>query len=158
MGYSWIIKGDYKKSIKVINNESSIIKMYGITFVVMKINRNIEKYSKSKLKEYAYNILNKEKLLNSTAAGVIFSKIIDEKNIVIYPVVYVSKIKTLFYETACGSGTTALAIYESMKRNSNVDINVLQPSGEIINVKTMASNNKINDVIISGKVGGGKNE
>ena len=111
-----------------------------------------EIFNENELKEYAYNILKKEKLLNKVAAGVIFANKIDNKNIIIYPVVYVSKINTLFYETACGSGTTALAIYESMKEKGSVNINVLQPSGMIINVKTKADSEKIDNVRISGKV------
>ena len=146
-----IIKGIYEKSIKIIDNKSAIIKMYGITHVVIESGDINQKYDKEELKEYAYRILEKEKLLNNEAAGVIF---VNRKNnnIEIYPVVYVSKIKTLFYETACGSGTTAVAIYESKNRQADIDIDVLQPSGEIINVKSIADKKKISNVRISGKV------
>lgn len=147
-----IIKGDYQKFIKVINDTSSIIKMHGITHIVMETGDINKKYNEKELKKYAFNLLKQEKLLNRSAAGVIFANKIDKKNIAIYPVVYVSEINTLFYETACGSGTTALAIYDSMKEKNSVNINVLQPSGMIINVKTEFNNQKIDNVRISGKV------
>ena len=53
-------------------------------------------------------------MLKEEAAGVMF---IERKNgkIILSPVVFVKEINTLFYETACGSGSVAVGIYESFK-------------------------------------------
>lgn len=155
LGNTWvdmpIIKGDYQKSIQVINEEMMIIKMNGITHVVFETS-DIDKYNNEELIEYAKSILKKENLLRRKAAGVIFIKPINEKNIQIYPVVYVSKIKTLFYETACGSGSTAVGIYMCYKKKKSIDINIIQPSGDIIKVKATGNEKNISSIIISGKV------
>jgi diaminopimelate epimerase len=141
-----IIKGDYKKSVKIINKTRMIIKLYGITHVVIE-----EKVNNKNIKEYAKNILSEYNLLNEPASGVMFiSK--TKTNIKLKPIVYVRDINTLFYETACGSGTTAVGIYESIKCNKDIDINIIQPSKESINVKTKINNNKIENVRISGEV------
>ena len=141
-----IIKGDYQKSVKIISKTRMITKLYGITHVVIE-----EKVNNKNIKEYAYNILKEYNLLNEDASGVMF--ITENKNIIkLKPVVYVRDINTLFYETACGSGTTAVGIYESIKNNRDIDINILQPSKKIINVKTKINNNKLVNVRISGEV------
>lgn len=141
-----IIKGVYQKSVKIINKTGMIIKLYGITHVVIE-----EKVSNKGIKEYAYNILKEYNLLNEKAAGVMFIQK-EKNNIILKPVVYVRDINTLFYETACGSGTTAVGIYETIKYNCDIDIDIIQPSKKIINVKTKKKNNKILNVRISGEV------
>ncbi len=146
-----IIKGDFSKSVKRINSNSAIIKMYGITHMVIESGNINKKYNKEELKEYAYEILEEYNLLCENAAGVMFINKVNN-NIELYPVVFVREINTLFYETACGSGTTAVAIYESSKLYKNIDINVIQPSGKIINVKTIVNENNIVNVRISGQV------
>lgn len=155
-GNAWvdmpIIKGAYENSIKKINNISAIVKMYGITHVVIESGDINKEFSKEELKKYAYSILERENLLCEDAAGVMFVNRIDDENIEISPVVFVRAINTLFYETACGSGTTAVGVYESFKRKSGIDVNILQPSGNTINVQTEVDDKNIYNVRISGKV------
>ena len=155
-GNAWvdmpIIKGEYGKSIKKLTETSAIVKMYGITHVVIESGDINKEFDKEALKKYAFGILEKNNLLCEDAAGVMFVNRIDAENIEISPVVYVRAINTLFYETACGSGTTAVGVYESFKRKSGIDINILQPSGNTINVKTDVDDKNIYNVRISGKV------
>ena len=155
-GNAWvdmpIIKGPYEESVKKINEISAIVKMYGITHVVIESGDINKEYTKEELKKYAYSILERQNLLCEDAAGVMFVNRIDDENIEISPVVFVRSINTLFYETACGSGTTAVAIYESAKKRENIDLNILQPSGNTINVKTDVDDKNIYNVRISGKV------
>ena len=106
-----------------------------------------KKYNKEELKEYAYNILKKNKLLKEEAAGVMFIERKDGK-IILSPVVFVKEINTLFYETACGSGSVAVGIYESFKNKGSVNIDILQPSGEYINVITSSNDSKIDNARI----------
>ena len=126
--------------------------MYGITHLIIEAGDINKEYSKEDLKKYAFSILERENLLNEEAAGVMFVNRIDNENIEISPIVFVKAINTLFYETACGSGTTAVGIYESYKRKSGIDVNILQPSGNTINVKTEVDNENIYNARISGKV------
>jgi hypothetical protein len=56
-----------------------------------------------------------------------FGGIIYEKNKII-PYVYVARIQSFVKETACGSGSLAFSIFSGIK-------NVIQPSGDIINIK-----------------------
>ena len=155
-GNAWvdmpIIKGPYVNSIIPINNTSAIVKMYGITHLIIEAGDINKEYSKEDLKKYAFSILERENLLNEEAAGVMFVNRIDNENIEISPIVFVKAINTLFYETACGSGTTAVGIYESYKRKEGIDVNILQPSGNTINVKTKVDNENIYNARISGKV------
>ena len=146
---SWTEIPIYKrKFIKIINNQIAIIRLYGITHLVI----NTPKINKKKIKEMAYQLLQKYDLLNEKSAGVIFYKKINSNTFKINPIVYVKSINTFFSETACGSGSAALGIYESYKSNSNQKICIIQPSKMIINVSTTVNKKKIEKVIISGKV------
>lgn len=124
------------EEIDKVNDKISIAKMDGIKHILV----NNEEPSK----EQAINLINKYKDDNK-AIGCIF---INEKEegIKIDPFIWVKDIDTLFYENSCGSGTAcAGTLYLNEKRNQ---INVLQPSGDIIKV---FSDDK-NKIYISGKV------
>ncbi len=155
-GNAWvdmpIIKGPYEESVKKLTETSAIVRMYGIVHVVIESGDINKEFSKEDLKKYAYSILEKQNLLCEDAAGVMFVNRIDDENIEISPVVFVRAINTLFYETACGSGTTAVGVYESFKRKDGIDVNILQPSGNTINVKTTVDDKNIYNVRISGPV------
>ena len=69
----------------------------------------------------------------------------------INPVVWVKEIDTIFYETACGSGSLATAIYKSFEENIN-ETELLQPSGYSINVKLEKRVFFIENAIITGIV------
>ena len=147
-----IVKGKYNKFIKTLNNNSAIIKIKGITHIVIEDNSIIKKYNKDELKNYSYKILKDNNLLNKKAAGVLYINSIDNNTIEIIPIVYVKRINTLFFETACGSGTLAVGIYISYKRKESVNLSILQPSKEIIKVETIADYKKLYNARISGKV------
>lgn len=155
VGNSWvnmpIIKGKFEKSVKPINKNSAIVKLYGITHLIVESENINKKYTKEELKQLAYNMLVENNLINEEAAGVMFIEYTD-KGIILSPVVYVKAINTLFYETACGSGTTAVGIYESFKNVKNINENIIQPSGDLINIQTEVTNDKILNAKISGKV------
>lgn len=155
LGNTWvnmpIIKGDFSKSVTKINNKSAIVKLYGITHLIVETKDINLNYSKEELKEIAFKILKENYLTNEDAAGVMFIEH-GEDGIKLTPIVYVKLVNTLFYETACGSGTTAVGIYESFKNKKCINENIIQPSNEIINVQTDVENNQILNAKISGKV------
>lgn len=106
----------------------------GITQVISYL--SLRTNSKEEIKLLGFKILKQLGLTQSVpAAGVMFVK---KQNgvISINPVVWVRDIKTLFYETACASGTTAVALAEAIrsKRKSRAMFSVLQPSGKLLKV------------------------
>lgn len=49
--------------------------------------------------------------------------------------VYVKAVDTVFDETACGSGTSAIGIASAFNKNAPVSMDIIQPSGEIISTQ-----------------------
>ncbi len=128
----------------------TIIKMEGITHVIVKNSKKTT--SSENLKTYAKTLLHSLNLLKTVpASGVLF---INKKNKIIElePIVWVRDIKTFFYETACGSGTTAVGLLEAMKIGRSVSVPVRQPSGKIINASITLQNGQCTWAQISGPV------
>ena len=129
---------------KGINN-TSIIKIPGISHLIYEYKDNID------LEEYSKYLIKSNNLLDEPAVGVMYIKRI-YSNIYLTPYVYVKDINTWFKETACGSGTTAVGIYESVRLNKSISLDIVQPSNDIINIKTLFDNNKVIKATISGSV------
>ncbi len=142
---TWVEMPVYKRNyIKIINNSIAIVRLYGITHLII---------SSSKIsKEKAYNLLKKYNLLNEKSAGVIFYQKLNKNYYKITPIVFVKSVNTFFCETACGSGSAALGIYINYKNNSISKISIIQPSNMIIDVFSTIKKDKIEKVIISGQV------
>lgn len=101
-------------------------------------------YSADKLKKISKEIMQQADS-NSQALGVIFLERINNST-KIYPVVWVKSIDTLYFETACGSGTiTAFTYLYNLNNLENVSI--LQPSGFYLDVKK-----EENYIVLSGIV------
>lgn len=135
-----------------------LVKMEGISHIVVmpEMTPNYI-YKQGLLKEKAEilhcagEILKENRLLEQSAAGVIFVEQKDQ-NYQIHPCVYVRDVNTKFYETACGSGTTAVGLAFAFMTNSNVSYNIRQPSGKVITVHIECKDGKIFKAMISGKV------
>lgn len=69
----------------------------------------------------------------------------------INPIIWVKEIDTIFYETACGSGSLGTAIYHYIK-NKSKKIELLQPSNYIIEIEIIGNENFIEKAIITGIV------
>ncbi|MBQ7667859.1 MAG: hypothetical protein IJS47_00835 [Clostridia bacterium] len=111
-----------------------IIEIEGITHIVLNENES-EKYlcDLTNIKEKAREIIDNLKV-DDKAVGVIFTEETD-KALKIFPIVLVKSIDTLFFETACGSGTVAtLMAFDEEK------LDILQPSGFIINAQKVEKN------------------
>lgn len=143
------------------------VKMNGISHILVEVEQ-AKPYlkDKKKIKESAMNLIRRfsiseaaavgvEAEAEGEAVGVMFLEEIDQR-LKIHPVVWVRSINTLFYETACGSGTVALGILKSLKQNSNQTstqiLEILQPSGQVIRTRVFLKDGKLADAIISGKV------
>lgn len=149
--YSYIpIKKDFNSIIKLPLNKFKV-DLDGITHIITFIDKE---YSPKALQKIAKNTLEETNLLTtSAAAGVMFVKKTSSYIYSLAPVVWVRDIKTLFYETACASGTTALALLLAKNKSiSKTKITVLQPSKETLSVVIRKTNSFFISAYIEGKV------
>ena len=153
-GDAWCEIPLYHGTDTIIKKEEGIyqVRMSGMVSIIIE-EEEAQKYIKSKetIKEEAMNFIKKYNLLQEEAVGVMFLENIEGK-LKINPVVWVKAIDTLFYETACGSGTTATAMVQSYLKGKSLKIEILQPSDFSIFANVTNSNNNIENVIISGKI------
>lgn len=129
-----------------------LVEMEGISHYLIFQESVPDKIDVEKTKKEALEIIKKKGLSNLPAVGVIkVSKSDNEWRI--DPVVYVRDIDTCFYETACGSGTTALGEVLAVLNNDSVQgVPVKQPSGKIIKVNVELIDNRIKYAEINGKI------
>lgn len=152
------IKQDINKNLNQIidvTEDITYVKIEGILIAIFdeekskvyikKLKEN-EEIAKNEIKQLMINkIQTKEK-----AIGIMFLEKISNQ-IKINPVVWVKEIDTVFYETACGSGSLGTAIYNYFK-NKEDSTKIIQPSGYSINIKLSVKENIIQNALISGIV------
>lgn len=66
--------------------------------------------------------------------------------------VWVKDLNTIFDETACGSGTAAIGAALAKQNRKNQTLEVLQPSGNVIQVQASGSNKRVANISIAGTV------
>ncbi len=140
--------------IMSIKGKLNYIKLDGICLAVIDENNSKEYIKELKInEEKTKNKLKKimKKFDNGeNAVGIILLEA-NQESIKIYPIIWVKTIDTLFYETACGSGSLAVAIY----KNSILGITcfeITQPSGYSINVTLNMCSDYIKEAVVSGKI------
>lgn len=152
-------EGNCYTEIPLIKNKTQLIeldkniyqvKLDGIVFILIEndLSKKLLK-SKKNIKKYSMSLINKYKLTKYKASGVIYIE--EDKCINIKPIVYVKDINTCFSETACGSGTAAVGILKSSLSKESLELEIIQPSGKIIKVKT-EYDDYVRRVEIKGKV------
>jgi diaminopimelate epimerase len=138
-------------SVQTIDQTTSIVTLDGITQIV-KYEPLPVGLSEEASKQYAKTILRQYGLLDSVSAtGVMF---VTEKNGVlsITPIVWVRDIATLFLETACGSGTTAIGLEMAKRLNRDIKIDVVQPTGIPITIQVRLTKDGFASAQISGPI------
>ena len=138
--------------IKQLDKEIYEIKISGIKYMILE--KDLSKQyllDKKNIKSNAMNLLKKYNLRESEAMGVIFIEDVNG-NIKIHPVVWVRDINTIFYETSCGSGTTAVAMLRAIQNNKSQNIDIIQPSNQIITAKIDMNKGKIENAYILGNI------
>ncbi len=114
--------------------DNKIVEMEGITQYINFNSEEIAGLSADDIKQRAMTLIQTKCLDRFPAAGVMYTQR-DGNQWRITPVVYVRDIDTLFLETACGSGTTALGMVLALRKQSSVvDVPIIQPSGKPIAV------------------------
>jgi len=117
------------------NPQANTVYMQGITQYVIWDDPNVANMLPEQIKQYALGLLKKKGYDTGYAASGVMFVSQTEKGIEIIPVVYVRDIDTLFYETACGSGTTAVGMVIAKEEKKGVsNLPVIQPSGLPIRV------------------------
>ena len=129
-----------------------LVEMEGISHLITFNTTLINGLSEDEIKQIAKNRIVDLNLDKLQAAGVIFT----QKKGDLYkitPVVYVRDIDTLFLETACGSGTTALGLVLSKISNQSIrEVSIQQPSGMDIKISVNFSNKKFKNAFIEGPI------
>ena len=128
------------------------VKMDGMTTLV--VNEDVSrKYldDRENIKKHGMDFIHRHHLEECEAVGVMFLERLPS-TIKINPVVWVKAIDTLFYETACGSGTTATAMVEAYKTKQDQSLDILQPSGHRITAQIVYNEGKVTSARISGVV------
>ncbi|MGI6680997.1 MAG: hypothetical protein ACOX3T_05925 [Bdellovibrionota bacterium] len=126
-----------------------IIEMKGITHVL--IDTDVLNFDEKNYIEISKQIRTNLNLEDLEAVGTIWYKQAVEE-IKIFPIVWVKNTDSVFYETACGSGTAAIGIAKTLKDKKGLAILVRQPSNKQILVKTKINNGKITNISIGGIV------
>lgn len=134
--------------------EFNLVKLDGILLAVVdeenskRYIRNLRK-DENKAKNQWKEIMKTFGTLEN-AVGIILLERENEK-IKINPIIWVKTIDTLYYETACGSGSLATAIYKNNLEGIE-NLEILQPSGFCIKINLKKEQEMIQNVRISGKV------
>lgn len=116
------------KEIKLDNCNVKVVDLGGIVHVV--VNEKDRPFKKD-LYEQDLKTIKNQLGIDCGAVGVLWIKEKQEK-VFMKPVVWVKEIDTCYYETSCGSGSIAVGL---VKTGGNGKIDVIQPSGKIINVE-----------------------
>lgn len=141
------------KSINAISQIAPKLYQVKLEGIVHLIVPNKTNYSASQLKREAKCLLKKTGLLYSQpASGVMF--IDDSKETIdLRPIVWVRDIQTLFYETACASGTTAVGLWRAKDiKVKKISFKILQPSKEYIKVSIEKEGNLFKTATIYGPI------
>lgn len=138
-----------------IKNDFICIKIDGILIAIL---------DEEKSKKYIQKLRENEEVAKNELKRLMITKIDSEEKAIgimllekelgkikINPIVWVKEIDTVFYETACGSGSLGTAIYNYLK-NKDKKIELIQPSGYSINVELAVNENYIENAIIAGIV------
>ena len=114
-------------------SDGYIVEMEGITHFVTPAPDGLKSFSEDEIKAMGRLKMAELGIDKSPAAGVMYL-LNNADTIEIAPIVYVPKADTLYYETACGSGTTAVGLLQAIGKGNSVDIPIMQPSGMPIRI------------------------
>lgn len=126
------------RKIQEVEDSTYIVEMEWIIMIVTKDifsddveDEYIKKEAMNMIKDYEKKYSNLE---DSPCIGVMYVRDNLWKK-EIKPVVFVRETNTLFYETACGSGTCSVWLVESLKDKISKNIPIVQPSWSELNIE-----------------------
>jgi diaminopimelate epimerase len=111
-----------------------LVVMEGISHYIDFDAYQIKGLSVEQIKAKAREEMRQKGIDQNPACGIIYAEEL-KHGWVIHPIIYVRDADTLFYETSCGSGTTALGLVVAHRAGETMhEIPVIQPSGLTIKV------------------------
>lgn len=151
-----MVKDQFSRtSIPILNNLDCVqidkdgyqVMMDGIAFQIMYKTASINKTA-------AMDILNRKGLSQRyPASGLILLNKINDNTYAIDPYVYVRNTGTLYYETGCGSGSTAVGLMLSKQLGQSLkDIEIRQPSGMSLYVSVDRNENEFLSASVNGPI------
>ncbi len=130
---------------------ATLVHQHGISHLLVPEIDVVAGHNREQRMEHADRILTEQHLRGLEAAGVIFYKAEGDRY-TIDPYVFVRDSNTLIPETACGSGTTALAQKLALEFGHNVETCVGQPSGLDIGIAIQYNGTEFCGARINGPV------
>lgn len=128
------------------------VQMEGITHNITFDAESLNGLTPEEIKQKSLDIIRSKGLDKYPASGVIYCKS-EGNGWKITPVVYVRDINTLFLETACGSGTTALGLVLALREGKSIDnVPIVQPTGRPIKVSVEFNGESFGYTQISGPI------
>jgi len=117
-----------------------VVELEGITHIIVSGDKLKFPTEESVRNELARTIIADLGLVDHPAVGVIWSDTCGDSRR-INPVVWVKSIDSYFYESACGSGSVAAGLVDTLSRSAieNNELRILQPSGYAIDVSIEVS-------------------
>lgn len=95
--------------------------------------------------ELAYYLLNREGEDKFATKGVTFYS---EQNNRIKPLIYVKETDTSIWENSCGIASASIAAYIGHKKSQTTCLEILQPSGDLVEAEATYINGKIDGITI----------
>ncbi|CZE47304.1 hypothetical protein [Campylobacter geochelonis] len=139
------VKSKVEPDIIRLSDSLYKVRLTGIVHLVCTLNLNFK--NEDEFKKYAMGEFEKYGVKNEKACGFMLLNGLELK-----PVVYVRDIDTLFYETACGSGTIACAMIRAYIKKDDVSLRVKQPSGKVLEATIGTLAGQIYKFKISGEI------
>lgn len=134
------------------DGDNRIVELEGITQYINFNTKEIKGRSPGEIKKNTMAFIRAKNLDRFPAAGITYC-LAERGGWRIAPIVYVRAIDTLFMETACGSGTTALGLVLAQKLGSSINtIPIMQPSLLPINVSIVYDRKSFIYAQISGPI------
>lgn len=131
------------ENIKTLSNGEKIVDLDGISHLITYEGQETAQRlalisDLEERKNEVRKILAEIGLANQSAAGVMVTKILTDGRQYLDPYVNVRDTGTLYYESACGSGSTAVGLAQAVTCGNNIiDLEIVQPSGLslIVNIR-----------------------
>ena len=126
-------------SIELSKNDESFhatkVDMGGIVHILIDEDDLIFNPDRSVYEEYVRDFVAQAGVADRAAVGLIWCSDGPHGTRRIDPVVWVKSVDSCYYESACGSGSMAVAIAESCTTQSDVLLSVSQPSNDVVTCK-----------------------
>lgn len=145
------VKAKFSKEFEIshLDDLNTLVNLGDITHIVNF--KNLEFNNGDEYKNFAFLELKRRNLLDLKASGFVNCTCKNDQ-ILIKPVVFVRDIKTLFYESACGSGSIATALSLNLRGYFLDKYTITQPSGKNLVVEIFKNAQEFLGFKISGDV------